>query len=1785
MSHRSFFWGTCIAAVLVLAACGRSDVVNNATDGGLDGSGDGPPPCTPTCAKICAMEQSCGMITSGDVAACESKCNADPSAPEILCLGQLVCKPAMDCAAAKQCLINPQVPDLTVTHTASSPSAGMIRYQATVCNTGSGAAPTFRVHFYRNRSNAPSAGEYGDKTYQLSGLAAGACQTVGVTDSNLAQGSYNTWTMVDADKAVVEINETNNVYGPYKVAVQGGSSKLPDLVVQNLTAVPATSGSTTYFMTVCNYGQGPTTGTSRFQLYFHSNSAPTQSATVNRQFTMPTGFQPGTCANFKAAQTLGAGTYKAWGRADNDQTVKEGNETNNTFGPVSYTVGGTDKVPDLVFSIVSASVGPSGTVYYKGIVVNKGAGPVTSAFYVGLFHNLASGPGPYNTADKQIYMGSYLAPGASQTFSWTTTLKSGVYTAWARVDDTFAIKESSEYNNTYGPMKFTVSGGGTLPDLVVSKFSASSSPFGLTTFSAYVCNMGNATAPTSYLWLYTHRTSAPGPYDKPDTELSLGTMYSGSCKTLTWQAALKAGTYVAWAMVDGKNIVKESNEYNNTASTKYTVQGGVNMPDLVVSKLSASTSSSGSTVYTATVCNKGTASAVGYSYVYFYINRSTQPQVGDKPDGMTYLGYNITAGNCVSRTWTTLLKPGATYLSWALADGSGAVKEGVETNNAFGPVKVSPGGAGQPDLVISNMTATANSLGSTTYNITVCNKGNIAAGSYSYVWIYINSPTKPGSSVQPNKVLYVGGLNPGGCVPAIWSTSLAAGSYSSWAVADGYNYVKESNENNNHYGPVKFTVGGTQLPDLTVTMKAAPSGSTATYYVTMCNSSSVAASGNLYVWFYQNSASKPGTGVKPTATLYMGSSLSAGGCVTKTYQASGLAAGTYYSWATADPYGYVKESNESNNTYGPLTVTIGGTTKLPDLVPSMSATTSSTGATYKISVCNKGTVAASGVYVSLFAHSASKPTASSSPTKVLYMAATLSPGLCVGTTSTESLKPGTYSSWLLADQKNSIKESNESNNTYGPVKVTVGGTTKLPDLVPTLSAKVGPSGQVYYSVQICNKGAGAASGYIYLPIYVNSAAKPGASTPYNKQFYLGTSMAAGACQTLSWQTTLKPGTYFSWAVADQKNYIKESNETNNHYGPVKITVTGTTTSADLYIAGISINQTYTYTYLYVQVCNGGKLAVPYAKVELYYNRSTKPSASTVGDRESYVYNLNPGQCQQRSFYTVLSPGKYSSWAYVDRSNAVKESNEANNVYGPKSFTIAGTGKPDLYISSVSATQTTGYVYYYVTLCNKGTAMAGLTNLDLYYNRSSAPPTSLAGNTKTTTSVLNPGACQTRTMYAGLPGGTYTSWIRVDRTNVVYETNENNNLYGPLTVKVSGTGKPDLQITGVSFASSPTGYHYYYVTLCNKGTATAVNTTLEVYYNRATKPTASLTGDYQTSTGTLYAGACTTRTVYAALSPGTYNSWFYLDRTNAVLESNEANNVFGPKKVTVGGAGTPDLTITSINPVQTSSYMYYYITVCNKGKGTAAQSIVDLYYNSPSAPSSYMPGNRSTTVSQLAGGACITRTIYASGLPGGTLKSWARIDRTNQVKETNENNNVFGPVTVLNNTLPDLQVTSLTAQAYSAGYTLYRATVCNYGKANVSYAYLDIYYNRSYAPSTYVKGDTSIYVSSLGVNQCRQVTRGVTLQSGTYTSWARVDRQNYVKESNENNNVRGPYKFTVGSTPNQCPIVCGTLTTTCGLPSSQYAMCISYCNSMSQAKKDCAYKNALAKNCNGIMGCL
>ena len=1219
ISRNWSYWSLFFAISLLLASCGRSNIYGTDgsgiwPDGGTDGMTDGPLPCTPTCEKICQMMKDCAIITSGQVKDCENKCKSDPTSPEILCLGQLVCKPPPpNCTAVKQCTVNPQVPDLTLSSFgASSSISGQIDYQARVCNTGTGAASTFRVHFYRRLSAPPKPGQMGERQVQINGLASGACHTVSIKDTGLAAGTYNTWVQVDAEKAVLETDENNNVDGPQPVKVSGTTTDKPDLVVRTLSpSVDAAAGTVTYTVSVCNAGKGIAAATT-VDIYLNRSSAPTASV-------------PGT------------------------------------------------------------------------------------------------------------------------------------------------------------------------------------------------------------------------------TQLKTGTLPAGICMSM------------------------------NSAKVPLT---------------------SGTT-------------------------------------------------------------------------------------------------------------------------------------------------------------------------------------YQSWAYVDRLNSVIESNEGNNVYGPVKFSVS---------------------------------------------------------------------------------------------------------------------TTKLPDLVVSLSANSSPTGlVNYMVTVCNKGQATAAASVVEIYYNRSTQPPSSTPGNMKLAMTA-LPPGVCRGTYVPAKLLPGKYSSWAYVDRINSVKESIESNNTYGPVTFTVGGPIYDPDLVITgMKASTSSSGAVTYFINVCNYGK-ATSPATTVDLYYNRSSQPSSSSTPNDKASVS-SLAPGACTSVTINATFKTGTYTSWAYVDRVNYVKESNEGNNIYGPVKVIVGGTDPKPDLVVTNVTNGtNSYGYTYYYITVCNKGGQSATTAALDLYYNRSSKPSSSTPGDMISSVYNLAAGACTTRTMAVVLTPGTYSSWVYVDRGNTVSESNEGNNVYGPVKVTVAGTGKPDLHIINVSTSQTSTYTYYYVTVCNKGTARSGTTYMDLYYNRSSVPPTSLQGNLETYLSSLNAGACMTRTFYATLPGGTYNSWVRVDRKNVVYESNESNNYYGPVKVTVTGTGKPDLQITNVTTSPSSSGtYTYYYVTVCNKGTASAGYARIELWYNRTSKPPSTLPGDRYTTSPTLMAGACSTRTIYAYLGPGTYNSWLWVDRTNAVLETNENNNTYGPVKVTVGTAQQSDLVITSLKavpgkpgPGTPPGTTMYYITVCNKGAASSSTTYVDVYFNAKGTPPASQKGDMATYVYGLAPGACTSRTINAMLKPG-TYYSYARVDRMNYVKESNENNNTYGPVKFTVGgppTRPDLTITKFSANASSGTYVTYSMAVCNNGQASSAATYVDLYYNRSTAPTPGTVGNQTMNVSPLSAGQCTSVSHNASLKPGTYSSWAYVDRSNYVQEINENNNITGPYTFTAGSSTAKCTLVCNTLISPCGLmTSSQFNTCMSMCTALPSTKVDCAYKAAQSKSCMSIFYCL
>ncbi len=981
-----------------------------------------------------------------------------------------------------------------------------------------------------------------------------------------------------------------------------------------------------------------------------------------------------------------------------------------------------------------------------------------------------------------------------------------------------------------------------------------------------------------------------------------------------------------------------------------------------------------------------------------------------------------------------------------------------------------------PDLKVT-LSATGG-LGTISYVGKVCNEGT-GDSAAANVHFYRNLSAAPKVGQKGDKVAKVPALKPKGCYSVKAADSgVAGGTYNSWAQVDAENAVAETDETNNTSGPVRVTVTTkpTEKPDLVVAnmlVQVNSTTGTASYDVSVCNNGKGAA-GATRVAVYVNSATKPKPST-PGNTIITVPALAAAACTNLQYKVALTSGKTYQSWAYVDFSNAVAETVESNNIFGPVKFTVGGNIKQADMVvTSMTVKTSKTTGTFTVKVCNQGTAASGKVsYLWLYANRGAAPTSTAKANKVLGVVS-LAPNACKTYIWSVPGKAGnSYKAWALVDPQNLIKESSESNNVYGPVPWAL-SSPKTADLsISNLTASTTTGGVVTYKASACNKGTAAVTGTFTVGFYANRGSAPNyATAPTGQATIIG--LAVGQCKTVTFTTTLKNGTYSSWAFADVKNKVPESSETNNAYGPVKVTVTVVVPKPDLYIASMTATMSsYSYTRFRVSVCNKGSVTASYSTLELYLNRASKPTASTPGNMTTSVYTLAPGACSTRSFSTVLSPGTYSSWAYIDRTNAVSEVSETNNTYGPVKVVVPGTGKPDLQVINVSTSQANGYVYYYITVCNKGTATSGNTTIDLYYHSAAKPTGSAPGNYTTSLQSLTTGACTTRTAYLTLPGGTYKSWVYLDRTNIVMESNETNNIYGPVTVKVSGTGKADLQITNVSTSPYSTGYTMYYVTVCNKGNATAGYTRIDLYYNRTTKPKVTDVGERYTSTSTLTAGACTTRNIYAQLTPGTYTSWLWVDRTNAVIESNEANNIYGPLKVTVGSTGTSDLIVSS-----------------------------------------------------------------------------------------------------------------LTATTNSSGGVVYYANVCNNGFSSSTATTVDIYYNRTYPPSQYTAGDTKGTVPALATKACTSVAIKASLKAGTYYSWAYVDRPNIVKESNENNNYRGPYTLTVGSTTSYCTTVCAYLVNPCRfIPSSQQQACTLACQAQTQAKQLCAYKAAQNKNCMGIISCL
>jgi len=423
--------------------------------------------------------------------------------------------------------------------------------------------------------------------------------------------------------------------------------------------------------------------------------------------------------------------------------------------------------------------------------------------------------------------------------------------------------------------------------------------------------------------------------------------------------------------------------------------------------------------------------------------------------------------------------------------------------------------------------------------------------------------------------------------------------------------------------------------------------------------------------------------------------------------------------------------------------------------------------------------------------------------------------------------------------------------------------------------------------------------------------------------------------------------------------------------------------------------------------------------------------------------------------------------------------------------------------------------------------------------------------------------------------------------------------------ISPTQKPDLTITGFK-AAVQGGTVTYGITTCNTGLGASGPFIVDLYWNRSTPPTINQHGNQYASIGGLAAGGCTTTTLTRSNTPtGGYVSWAQVDADNKVAETSEINNVAGPLKVTVTTTPPPvgpDLTIKSLVTTiygSSSTIVRYQMEICNIGAVASGSTQVHVYYNRATAPTQLLPGDKYTTVPGLQPAACTTRNIYRYGTPQGTFNSWAQVDPYNQIAESNETNNVIGPVIVTVGTSvgADLTIKTFDHTIYgSSGSTVrYRMQVCNVGTGSSGTTEVHVYFNRTTAPVAGLPGDQTTTVPTLQAGACsyRYIYRQGTPQ-GTFTSWAQVDPYNQVKETVETNNIAGPKSVVVGVTPlpppppppGVCPDLCSYVINTCQfLTPSQYNMCIGACNNLTLTQITCAQTAKTQGQCNQLLLCM
>ncbi len=325
----------------------------------------------------------------------------------------------------------------------------------------------------------------------------------------------------------------------------------------------------------------------------------------------------------------------------------------------------------------------------------------------------------------------------------------------------------------------------------------------------------------------------------------------------------------------------------------------------------------------------------------------------------------------------------------------------------------------QADLVLTNFNAQVSGT-TVTYHATICNLSTTdVTGNFS-LGFFFHHTTKPNCTTTPSQTVTVSGLAGGNCsIHSITRTNTPAGSYTGWALADASCVVTESIENNNA-ASYKYNVA---LPDLEVSnFSASASGSTVTFYATVCNYGP-STTQSFALELYYNRTGEPGCNTAHSQTVTI-TGLAQANCTVKTFTRTNTPAGNYTAWARADANCVVNESNETNNNRS-----YGYVVGQPDLtVSEFDISVSYNTVTFDVTVCNLGEGTTANFALEIYHHRTTAPGCSTTHSQT-YNIGGMGSAACNSYTFYRNNTPlGSYTGWARVDANCVVTEGVESNN-------------------------------------------------------------------------------------------------------------------------------------------------------------------------------------------------------------------------------------------------------------------------------------------------------------------------------------------------------------------------------------------------------------------------------------------------------------------------------------------------------------------------------------------------------------------------------------------------------------------------------------------------------------------------------------------------------------------------------------------------------------------------------------